>query len=103
MTSVVDLTKALAMLVKTGKVTYGFKETLEMLKSGKAKMIIFAGNCPAEKREQLERLAKLSQTPILQYQGSSVDLGLTCGKPFTVSVLAVREVGDSKILKLVER
>jgi len=32
----------------------------------------------------------------------SIDLGAVCGKPFMVSALAIREPGDSDILKLAE-
>ncbi|KAK1059846.1 60S ribosomal protein L30, partial [Friedmanniomyces endolithicus] len=36
----------LALTIKSGKVTLGYKSTLKTLRSGKAKLIIIAGNTP---------------------------------------------------------
>jgi large subunit ribosomal protein L30e len=36
------------------------------------------------------------------YNGTSLDLGAVCGKPFEVSALSIKEPGDSNILKIVE-
>ena len=36
------------------------------------------------------------------YKGSSVDLGMTCGKRFAVSALTVKEPGDSSILDIAQ-
>jgi len=36
------------------------------------------------------------------FQGSSLDLGALCERPFPVSAMVVREPGDSEVLKLVE-
>jgi large subunit ribosomal protein L30e len=36
------------------------------------------------------------------YEGTSLDLGALCGKPFGVSAFVVREPGDSDIMTLVE-
>ncbi|KYH38371.1 MAG: hypothetical protein AYL30_004980 [Candidatus Hecatellales archaeon B24] len=95
-----SLAKSLSIAVRTGKVTVGFKETLETLRSGKAKLVIVSGNLPAGFRSKLESMAKLSGTPILDFKVSSVDLGAACGKPYTVSALAIRDPGDSDILSL---
>jgi large subunit ribosomal protein L30e len=96
-----DLQKSISLAVKTGKVTFGYKETLEAVRGGKAKLIIAARNLPAEKRRELQSFSKISDTPLLQYEGSSISLGTVCGKPFTVSIMAVRDPGDSDILKQV--
>jgi large subunit ribosomal protein L30e len=34
----------------------------------------------------------------MKYPGMGVDLGVACGKPFSISALAVLEPGDSEIL-----
>jgi len=86
--------------VRTGKVTLGLKETLEALRGGKAKLVVVAGNLPPEHRKKLESLAKLAGVPILDSKLTSLDLGAACGKPYTVSALAIRDPGDSGILAL---
>jgi large subunit ribosomal protein L30e len=95
----IDWNKSIALAVRTGKVTFGFKETIDAIRGGKAKIAVFASNLPEEKKRRLQFTAKSSSIPLHQYGGSSIDLGVICSKPFTVSTLAVREPGDSDILK----
>jgi len=97
---VIDINKAIAATVKTGKVLFGAKNTIKTAKIGKAKLIIVAANAPRSIREDIEHYCKLSNIPIILYNGTSIDLGMVCGKPFTVSALTVRDPGDSDILKL---
>jgi large subunit ribosomal protein L30e len=98
----VDVNKAILMATRTGKVIYGFKQTLDTVRNGKAKMVILASNCPSAMRRELERCANIAAIPIYQYGKSSVDLGVACGKSFVIAAMAIREPGDSEILKLVE-
>jgi large subunit ribosomal protein L30e len=95
-----DIKKAIATTVKTGKVLFGIKNTVKTAKTGKAKVIIVASNCPKKARENIEYYRKLSKIPIIVYKGKGVDLGMACGKPFAVSSVIVKEEGDSEILKL---
>ncbi|KAK1820075.1 60S ribosomal protein L30 [Friedmanniomyces endolithicus] len=44
----------LALTIKSGKVTLGYKSTLKTLRSGKAKLIIIAGNTPPLRKSELE-------------------------------------------------
>jgi len=98
----IDINKAVATTVKTGKVLFGVNNAVRNAKTGKAKLIIVAANCPQKTREDIEYYCKLSNIPVIIYNGTSIDLGTVCGKPFTVSALTVREPGDSDILKLTE-
>jgi len=100
---VIDIDKAVAAAVKTGKVSFGAKSAIQYAKTGKAKLILLAENCPKEVREDVEYYCKLSKVPLVTYKGSSIDLAAVCGKPFVVSALSIREPGDSEILKLVEK
>jgi large subunit ribosomal protein L30e len=99
----VDWNKAITLAVRTGKVTLGFKETIDVIRSGKAQIAIFAINLPEENKRKLQFNAKSASIPTHQYEGTSIDLGAVCGKPFTVSAMAVREPGDSDILKYGEQ
>jgi large subunit ribosomal protein L30e len=100
---VIDIDKAIAAAVKTGKVTFGADSAIQNAKTGKAKMIVLASNCPKNSREGIEYYCKLSNVPYLTFRGSTLDLAAVCGKPFTVSALSIREPGDSEILKLTEK
>ena len=99
---VVDVNRAIATTVKSGKVLFGANNAVKTAKAGKAKLIVVAANCPRNIQKDIERYCGLSNLPILYYRGTSMDLGAACGKPFTVSALTVRDPGDSEILKLVE-
>jgi len=79
------------------------KEALDAARFARAKLLILASNCPPSDREDIVQYAKQSGVPIFNYPGTSVDLGAACLKRFVVAALAIKEAGDSEILKLAER
>ncbi len=96
----IDMDKAIATAVKTGKVSFGTNTALHNAKTGKAKMIVLAANCPKDIKEQIEYYGRISKVPIMTYKGTSIDLAAVCNKLFIISALSVKETGDSEILKL---
>ncbi len=92
----------LRMAIKTGKVGFGSKEAIKALKHGKAKMVIVAANAPKEIKDDILYYAKLSKTPVYVFQGTSVELGTVCGKPFMVAAITIYNEGDSRILEFAE-
>ena len=90
------------MAVKAGKVGFGSKDALASSASARAKLIILAKNCRDSDREDILHSAGQSMVPVYTFQGSSLDLGAVCEKPFPVSAIVVREPGDSEVLKLVD-
>ena len=98
----IDVNKAIASVVKTGKVSFGANAALQNAKSGKAKMIILAANCPKDIKEEIDYNCNLSNVPVMTFKGASIDLATVCNKPFVISALSIRETGDSDILKAIE-
>jgi large subunit ribosomal protein L30e len=98
----IDVNKAIAAAVKTGKVSFGTNAAVQSAKTGKAKMIVLAANCPKDIKEDIEYYGKLSKVPVMAYKGASMDLAEVCNKPFIISALTIREIGDSEILKATE-
>ncbi|KAL9093509.1 MAG: hypothetical protein Q9165_003904 [Trypethelium subeluteriae] len=47
----------LALVMKSGKVTLGYKSTLKSLRSGKAKLVIIASNTPPLRKSELEYIS----------------------------------------------
>ena len=47
----IDIDKAIASAVKTGKVSFGANAALLNAKTGKAKMIVLASNCPKKVKD----------------------------------------------------
>ncbi|MGV8144362.1 MAG: 50S ribosomal protein L30e [Methanothermobacter sp.] len=95
-----DVDRGIRVAVDTGNVTLGSEKSIQGLKLGKGKLIIIAQNCPDGIREDVMHYSKLSQIPVYHYEGTSVDLGSVCGKPFTVATLTVKDPGDSNILEV---
>jgi len=99
----IDVDKAITTAVRTGKVSFGESSTVQNAKTGKARLIILTSNCPRQTRRDVEYYCRLSDVPLFTYRGSSIDLAVTCGKPFIVSALTIKEPGDSEILRLTEK
>ena len=92
-----DLAHALKVALQTGKVEIGLTETLESAKAKRAKVLVVAKSCP---EKQLTGERKFGAIPIYHYDGTAVELGAACGKPFPISALAVVDPGTSAILSL---
>lgn len=95
-----DVSKAIATTIKTGKISLGIGNSVTSAKIGRAKLVILASNCPRHAKDDIEHYSGLSAIPVVIYSGTSLDLGAACRKPFPVSALAIRDPGDSDILKL---
>jgi len=98
----VSLDQALGIAVKTGKVLFGANSTIKNVMTGKVRLAIVASNCPDRIRKDIEKYCKLSGIPLIVSPRNNVELGRVCGKPFSVSALAIRDPGDSDILKMAE-
>lgn len=59
-----SINSKLALVMKSGKVTLGYKSSLKSLRSGKAKLIIIAGNTPPLRKSELEYYSMLSKAPV---------------------------------------
>ncbi|AKB53887.1 50S ribosomal protein L30e [Methanosarcina sp. A14] len=90
----INVDKSLIKAVKTGNVIVGAKRTVDAAKDGSAKMVVLASNCP----EEIKTKVQATNVPVLEYEGTSVELGPICGKPFTIAAMAILDVGESDIL-----
>jgi len=50
----------------------GYKSTLKSLRSGKAKLVIIAGNTPPLRKSELEYYSMLSKTQVHHFSGNNV-------------------------------
>lgn len=94
-----DFNLSLRKAIKTGNVILGRNETEYSIQQGTARLIILAKNSPESFKE---RVAQKEGLPVYTFEGSSMQLGKACGKPFLVSALAVIDPGESDILSLQE-
>ncbi|RFU30753.1 hypothetical protein B7463_g5577, partial [Scytalidium lignicola] len=96
-----SINSRLALVLKSGKVTLGYKSSLKMLRMGKAKLVLIAGNTPPLRKSELEYYAMLSKSPVHHFNGNNIELGTACGKLFRCSTMVVLDGGDSDILSQV--
>jgi large subunit ribosomal protein L30e len=62
----------ISTVMKSGKVTLGYKSTLKSLRAGKAKLVIIAGNTPPLRKSELEYYSMLSKAPVHHFSGNNV-------------------------------
>ncbi len=96
------LSKAIRMIVETGKYDFGTRKAIKNSLLGKAKLMIISSNCKPMTAMSVRKYCNLSGIKYLEYAGTSRDLGSVCGKPFPVSILSVYEEGNSLIFNFVE-
>jgi len=98
-----DVDRGIRVAVDTGDVTLGSEKSIQSLKLGKGQLVVVAENSPKEILEDVNYYSKLSEIPLHTYNGTSVDLGSICGKPFTVATLVINDPGDSTILEIISK
>ncbi|XP_051140723.1 60S ribosomal protein L30 isoform X1 [Andrographis paniculata] len=117
-----SINNRLALVMKSGKYTLGYKTVLKSLRSSKGKLILISNNCPPLRKSEIEYYAMLAKIGVHHYNGrhffsrklvclgklllakfahiiNNVDLGTACGKYFRVSCLSIVDPGDSDIIK----
>ncbi|XP_012664977.1 60S ribosomal protein L30 [Otolemur garnettii] len=78
--SLESINSRLQLVMKSGKYVLGYKQTLKMIRQGKAKLVILANNCPALRKSEIEYYAMLAKTGVHHYSGNNIELGTACGK-----------------------
>lgn len=94
-----SINSRLALVMKSGQFTLGYKSTLKTLRQGKAKLVIISNNTPQLRKSEIEYYAMLAKTGVHHYTGNNIELGTACGKYFRVSVLSITDPGDSDIIR----
>merc|ERR1719287_432790 len=94
-----NINSKLALVMKSGKASLGYKATIKALRQGKSKLVLIASNCPPLRKSEIEYYAMLAKTAVHHYAGNNITLGTAAGKMFRTSVITVTDVGDSDILR----
>ena len=98
-----DLSKAIAMAVRSGQTGLGSKIALENAMIGKGKAFVVASNAPENTKLAIKHYLKFyPKIKYIETEWHSRELGSMIGRPHSLAVLTVFEPGDSKILELVE-
>ena len=75
--------------VEEGKLLLGLRSVKKALKKGEGKLIVISSNCPEP--EAIKRHAKLAKVKVVEFEGSSYELGAMARRPFSVSILMVKK------------
>jgi len=68
----------------------GTKRTIKYLKIKNVKLVILANNCPENIKKDIEHYANLSEVKVETFDGTGKQLGIFCGKPFSITALAIK-------------
>lgn len=90
----IDEARAVKLAVDTGKVVLGTKQARKAVDKRLARLLVVALNCPDTD------LRDSARVKVHVFPGTNAELGAACGKPFSVSALAVIDPGESNILSL---
>lgn len=93
------LSKILKDSMKGGKYTIGAKEAMASMKGTKA--VICTRSLPAQLGAKLRDEAKKQDVAVVDVGLTSVELARMIGRPFRVSALALRSLGDGDLKQLV--
>ena len=76
--------------IKEKNIVIGSKQTIKNLKLKSVKSVVVASNCPDSIRKDIEYYSKLTGIKFENFDGTAKQLGILCGKPFSISVLAIK-------------
>lgn len=97
-TEVKDLRRHLEVILRTGEMVFGFRQSLLSVLHRKSKLIILAENCPPSLEREIVIACKMTGTPYLKVKLPGNELGYLAGKPFPAAVISVTDLGSSTIL-----
>ncbi|XP_054533679.2 large ribosomal subunit protein eL30-like [Pan troglodytes] len=99
--SVEWINSRLLLVIKSGKYILRYKQTLKMIRQGKAKLAIHTENCPALRKSKIEYYTMLTKTGVHHYSDNNFELGIACGKYCRVCMLSIIDPDDSDIVRSV--
>lgn len=94
-----DLKRHFEVIARTGKMILGFRQSYLSVLNRRAKLIVLSGNCPRKIEREMVVACKMTGTPYIKVDISSVELGYMVGKPFSAAVISILDPGSSNILE----
>uniref|UniRef100_A0A2K6L4T6 Large ribosomal subunit protein eL30 n=1 Tax=Rhinopithecus bieti TaxID=61621 RepID=A0A2K6L4T6_RHIBE len=87
--------KVVESINSSEKHVLGYKQTLKMIRQGKAKLVILFNKRPTLKKSETEYCAMLVKTGVHHYSSNNIEQG----KYYRVCTLAIIDPGDSDIIR----
>lgn len=89
------LEEFLRSTLKIGKCILGTKSVISSIKG--CKVVLYASSLEKDSLETLRQACTSNSVPSVLFSGTSERLGRLCGKPFKVSVIGVRALGEANL------
>jgi large subunit ribosomal protein L30e len=87
--------------IDTGKIIYGSNQSKKECLVGEPKLIIISSTISKSDQDLFKHYTKLLKIPVIEYPEGSIELGSVCGKPFSISIIAIIDEGKSSILEVI--
>lgn len=87
--------------IDTGKIIYGSNQAKKECLIGEPKLIIISSTISRTDKDLFKHYTKLLKIPFIEYPEGSIELGSVCGKPFSISIIAIIDEGKSSILEVI--
>lgn len=85
-----EIEKIVKEAISEKKAIYGYRKAYRYLKNYKPKLVIIAKNMREDLKKDIISAVK-DKNLIKEFDGTSIDLGIICGKPFPISVIVIKE------------
>lgn len=81
----------LKKLIGDGKLVLGRERTIKLLRDGKLVKVYLSSDCSEDALSELEHECSVFDIPFEKLSKTSVEIGVICRKPFSISVIGVLE------------
>lgn len=94
-----DIATDIRIAVDSGKVAIGANSVIGSMHQNKAKLVVVAIRGNKTATSDIQHLSNVTGIEVIKFEGDSMQLGAVCGKPYSVSTIAVMDSGNSHILE----
>ena len=94
------LEKVIKDAVEDDKYSFGSRAAINFMKN--SKLVVLSHSVPEKMLQKIQEAAKNSKVPILNYNGSSVELGRLCGTQFRISTLSLETLSDTNLKAIIK-
>uniref|UniRef100_A0A667J576 Large ribosomal subunit protein eL30 n=1 Tax=Lynx canadensis TaxID=61383 RepID=A0A667J576_LYNCA len=98
-----SINSRLQLVMKSGKYMLGYKQTMKMVRRGRAKLVILANNYPALRKAEIENYAMSAKTGVHHDSRNATELGPACEKYYRVCILTIIDPDESGISRSTSR
>ncbi len=94
------LEKIIKDSIEDDKCFFGSKQVVSSMKN--SKLVVLSHSIPEKMLQKIQLAAKNSKVSIINYNGSSVELGRLCGTQFRISVVSLKTVSDTNLKGIIK-